>query len=176
MKTLSMLAIATMIALGSFGQIAAADDPEPMQHGGGHGKGGGERECKMHEMMEQHMMSMREHWTGEHKGYAEVVLRHTEALKLSDEQIGKITRIHRENQEKIESIGKKLHESMKAAHEAFLNPSSDEATIRKTAQEHTAAFNELLETALKSRNAINALLTPEQLQKLKSLKEQKEEH
>ena len=45
---------------------------------------------------------------------------------------------------------------------AFLNPEADEASIRKEAKEHAAV--------LKDRAAVNAVLTPEQLKPLKSLK------
>lgn len=99
-----------------------------------------------------------------------MVLKYATELKLTDEQIGKITRIHQANQEKMEKLGPKLHETLKTTHEIFLNPSSDEAAIRKAAKEHATAFDELVETGLKSRNEINAVLTPEQLKLLQSKK------
>jgi len=52
----------------------------------------------------------------------------------------------------------------------LLNPASDEAAIRKTAKEHTNLFNEVVETALKSRNEVNAVLTPDQLKQLQTKK------
>lgn len=167
MNKLSALSISSILALASFSPIAPAVEAEHAGHGGQPQAMGGMHGGNMHEMMMEHMQAMH---GAKHKGYAEVVLRYTDQLKLSDEQIGKITRIHQDNQQKIEEIGKKLRESMKRAHELFLNPASDEATIRKAAKEHTAVFDELVETALKSRNAINAILTPEQLNQLKSLK------
>lgn len=171
MKTLAVTTFAALISLGSFSSGSFAADSEHAQHesqsqSAGEGMQGG----AMHAKMMQHMMMMHEKAESGHKGYAEIVLQHIDELKLTDEQIGKITRIHQQNQQKITDIVKRAKESMTAAHSAFLNPAADEASIRKAAQEHTAAFNELVETALKSRNAINALLTPEQLQKLKTLK------
>lgn len=105
-----------------------------------------------------------------HESYGDVVLRHIDTLKLNDEQVGRIERIHRENQARIEEIAKTLRETRHAAYQHFLNPASDEAAVRKAAKEHTAAFEELVETALKSRAAINAVLTPDQANQLKSLK------
>ncbi|MDD5036262.1 MAG: Spy/CpxP family protein refolding chaperone [Methylococcaceae bacterium] len=167
MKKLSAISIASMIALGAFASsLPAAEDPhaghggKPQEMPGGPGGG-------MHEMM-KHMEAMREHEAREHQGYAEVVLRYTNELKLSDEQIGKITRLHQANQQKVEEIGKKIREGMKTAHEVFLNPASDEAAIRNAAKAHSAAFDELIETVLKARSEINAVLTPEQLKLLKS--------
>jgi protein CpxP len=169
MKTLAATCFTLFISLGSLSHGALAAESEHAQHQNlsqstseGMMQGGA-----MHAKMMQHMM-MREE--ADHKGYAEIVLQHIQELKLTDEQIGKITRIHQDNQQKVAEIGKRVKESIKAAHSIFLDPAADEAAIRKAAQEHTTAFNELVETALKSRNAINAVLTPEQLQKLKSLK------
>jgi Spy/CpxP family protein refolding chaperone len=107
---------------------------------------------------------------GRHESYGDVVLRHADDLKLSDEQIGKIVRIHQDNQRKIKDIGRRLRETRNSAYALFLNPGSDEAAIRKAAKDHTAAFDELVETALKTRAAINAILTPDQSNQLKSFK------
>ena len=104
------------------------------------------------------------------ESYGDVVLRHMDVLKLSDEQIGRILRIHEENQRKIKELGRKLRELRKFAYELFLNPASDEPAIRKVGKDHNAAFDELVDTALKSRAAINAVLSPEQLSQLKSRK------
>ncbi len=173
MNRLSSLTFAVLIALGSFAQTAsAAEDPhaahaaqgiQPQQDGGGQAGG-------MHDMMMQHMQAMREHGRKEQKSYADIVLQFADDLKLSDEQIGKITRIHQAAQKNMEELGPKMHESLKATHEVFLNPASDEAAIRKTAKEHTSLFNELVETAMKSRNEINAVLTPDQLKQLQTKK------
>ncbi len=182
MNRLSILA--AMIFLGALAQTAQAVDdphaahaasqaqqggqpPEGMAHGGGmQGMMGG----GMHDMMMQHMQAMREHGRAEHKGYADVVLKFADELKLSDEQVGKISRIHMANQKKMMELGPKLHETLKAAHEVYLNPASDEAAIRKAAKAHNAVFDELVETALKTRSEINAILTPEQLKQLQSKK------
>ena len=174
MSRLFPLTFAVLIALSSLAQTAsAAEDPhaahaaaqgmQPQQGGGGHAGG-------MGEMMMQHMQAMREHGRKEQKGYADIVLQYANDLKLSDEQIGKITRIHQAAQKSMEELGPKMHDSLKATHEVFLNPASDEAAIRKTAKEHTSLFNELVETALKSRNEINAVLTTDQLKQLQAKK------
>jgi len=186
MKKTPALLTAAVLVLASFSPMVPAVEAEHAGHGGqsqemegmqgggmhaGHGgqsqEMGGMRGGGMHEMMMEHMQEMH---GARHKSYAQVVLEHTDELKLSDEQIGKITRIHQETQRKVDEINKKLHETMRKAHETFLNPASDEEAIRKAAKEHAAAFDELVDTTLKARNAINAILTPEQLQKLKSLK------
>jgi Spy/CpxP family protein refolding chaperone len=152
MKSLPVYSIVAALAWGSaIAQPPGGPPPDDMRGG----------------MMREHMRQM---YHERHKGYAEVVLKHLGDLKLSDEQVGKITRIHQDNQAALETLGKKLRDSMRSAHELYLNPSSDEASIRKAAKEHNAAVDELVETALKSRNAINAVLTADQLQKLQTYK------
>ena len=71
---------------------------------------------------------------------------------------------------RIQGINKKLHDATRWAHRMFLDPAKDEAAIRQAARAHTAAFDELLETALKTRRDINAVLTAEQQARLSSLK------
>jgi len=169
MKAPAAICFTLFLCAGSISLPAVAAAPDHTQHQNQSTAPEGMQGGAMHGKMTQHTM-MREQAEGDHKGYSEVVLQHTQELKLTDEQIGKITRIHQESQQKVAAIAIRVKESMKAAHSLFLNPSADEAAIRKAAQEHSTAFNELVETTLKARNAINAVLTPEQLQKLKSLK------
>ncbi len=172
MNRLSLLSFAAMIALGSFAQATSAvEDPHAAKAAAQGGQpGGGEHEGGMHGMMMQHMQAMREHGRKEHKSYADVVLKYSDELKLSDEQIGKITRIHQGTQQKMEELGPKLQESLRAAHEVFLNPVSDEVAIRKAAKEHAIVFDQLVETGLKSRSEINAVLTADQLKQLQTKK------
>lgn len=187
MKRMSALTIVAIFALGAAAQSAhGAEDPHAghaMQGGPGpqpgmggpqggpppqpgmEGHGGG-----MHDMMRQHMDMMRDHGKREHESYADVVLKFAGELKLSDAQIGKITRLHQANRQKMDELGPKMRESLKATHETFLNPAADEATIRKVAKEHSSVFDQLLETNLKARAEINAVLTTEQLKMLQSQK------
>ena len=168
MNTFSALTFAATLALSAAAQ--AVEDPHaghggPPPQPGMEGHGGG-----MHEMMRQHMGMMGEHGKKEHQGYSDVVLKFSNDLKLSDEQIGKITRIRQANQQKTEELGQKLHEGLKATHEIYLNPAADEAAIRKVAKQHSDAFDQLLETNLKSRAEINTVLTVEQLKALQAKK------
>ena len=101
-----------------------------------------------------------------HESYGDIVLRRLEGLGLSDEQAGKILKIHEANQSRIQKLDQQLHAATRAAHALFLNPAADVAAIRRTADEHTSAFNELVETALSTRETINTILTAEQRQKL----------
>jgi len=86
MNRYTALFFATMLALGASAQAAeppkaghatpgeTAAQPAPEGHGA---------------MMRQHMGMMREHGKREHQSYADVVLKFSDQLKLSDEQIGR---------------------------------------------------------------------------------------
>ena len=113
---------------------------------------------------------MEDEGPGRNESYGDVVLRHIDELKLTDEQAGKIARLHQANQQKIMNIGQRMREAKKSAYALFLNPTVDEAAIRQSAKSFTAAFDEMVDTALKTRQAINAVLTPEQAGKLATLK------
>jgi len=162
MKKLSASLTALVFVLTAWGSAKAAEPPStedlPQTMDSAHGS-------KLHRLLE----SLHERGPRAHESYGDVMLRHIDELKLSDEQIGKIVRIHQNNQQKIKEIGKRLRETQKSAYRLFLNPASDEAAVRKAAKDHAAAFDTLVDTAMNSRAAINAVLTPEQLNQLKSL-------
>jgi len=116
--------------------------------------------------------TLRERRPRSNESYGDVMLRHIDELGLSDEQIGKIVRIRQNNQQKAKEIAKKFRETQKSALRFLLNPATDEAAIRKAAKDHSVAFDALVDTAMRSRTAINAVLTPEQLNRLKSLRDE----
>ena len=105
-----------------------------------------------------------------HESYGDVILRHADELRLTDEQMGKIYRIHQANQHRIKGISQKVNDATAWAHEIFLDPSKDEAAIRQAAKAHSAAFDELLDTALRTRKDINAVLNTDQLARLPAMK------
>jgi periplasmic protein CpxP/Spy len=101
------------------------------------------------------------------------VLMHAEALKLSDEQLGKIVRIEMRHQKAHQDLMERLHKSMMSARKGLMDPSAEEAGIRKASKDHAEAFEAMIEDALKERSEVNAILTPEQRDQLKSLKKEK---
>jgi Spy/CpxP family protein refolding chaperone len=159
MKKLLKLLTISSLAGSLMSPFAVAESLSGVQaegHDGGFG---------FHKLMER----MVDEGIRSHESYGDVILRHAEELQLSDEQIGKIYRIHQANQQRIMGISKKLRDATEWAHGIFLDPSKDEASIRQTAKAHNAAFDELLDTALKTRKDINAILTADQLAKLPTL-------
>lgn len=57
---------------------------------------------ELHKLFER----VHEGGTRAHKSYGDVMLHHIDELKLSDDQIGKIVRIHRDNQQKSRKLPK----------------------------------------------------------------------
>lgn len=106
-----------------------------------------------------------------HHSYAHNVVRQAEALGLSDEQLGKIVRIHlKEDPKAHDHLKKKMKESMKAFRKAVAQPAVDEETLRKLGQEHIDSFNEMVAHHIEERKAVRSILTPEQVEKLKDIK------
>ena len=142
-----------------------------VEHERGHG--GGDQMPKVMERMQKRKRGMHGGMMHRMKDYAHTVLMHAEALKLSDEQLGKIVRIKMRHQKAHQDLMERLHKSMMSAREGMMDPSAEEAGIRKAGKEHAEAFEAMIEDAVKERNEVNAVLTPEQRDQLKSLKKEK---
>ena len=91
-------------------------------------------------------------------------------LNLSDAQLGRFIRLHQKNSQEHKQSKKKIHQGMKSLHHAGMKPSTDDATLRKLGNEHVEAFNAMLEQHIKNRNVVNAILTAEQREQLKTMK------
>ena len=101
--------------------------------------------------------------------YANMIATHADELNLSDAQLGRFVRLHQKNSQENKQFKKKIHQGMKSLHHAGMKPSTDDATLRKLGNEHVEAFNAMLEQHIKSRNVVNAILTAEQREKLKTM-------
>ncbi len=104
------------------------------------------------------------------KSYGEIVLEQTEALDLTDEQLGKIMRIQMANKKPRKELLDQPHKSMKKALKALRDPAADEASIRKAGATHTTDFDVFIEAEIKVRNKIDAVLTTKQRMTLKATK------
>ena len=104
------------------------------------------------------------------KSYGDVVVEQSDALNLTDEQIGKIVRIQMTNKKTRKKLLNQPHKSMKKAFKELRNPAADAALIRKAGTAHTADFDAFIEAELTIRNKIDAVLTTKQRAKLKSIK------
>jgi hypothetical protein len=108
--------------------------------------------------------------------YAHMIIPHADALKLSDEQLGKITRQHLKHKKEHEKLKQKLHKSMKEFHSKSMQPSASDAQVLNLSKELTAAFNEMIEYHIKERQAVQAILSDEQKNQLNTLKLKHEDH
>ncbi len=131
--------------------------------GGGHGKDKGEND--------KHGDTKK----GGHD-YAHMVLSHTDALKLSDEQLGKIVRLHLKNEKEHEQLKEKLKESMQAFKKESMKPSTSDAHLHKLGKDHTDAFNAMVEYHIKERQAIHAVLSEDQKKQLHAMKIDHDSH
>jgi Spy/CpxP family protein refolding chaperone len=109
--------------------------------------------------------------------YAHNIAIQAEVLGLSDEQLGKIVRLHLKEDHKAHGLLKKnMKKSMKAFRKAVAQPAIDEATLRKLGQEYLDSFNEMINYHVEERKVILSILTPEQIEKLKEIKTEQKEH
>lgn len=119
--------------------------------------------------LRKHLESLQEGATRAYESYGDAMLSHIDELSLSNEQIGQIKRIHQSNQQEIKELGKRLRDSQRSLYRLYLNPANDGDAIRTAAIDHVAIFDILVDTALRARAEINAVLTPEQFKQLKAL-------
>lgn len=119
--------------------------------------------------LRKHLESLQEGATRAYESYGDAMLRHIDELSLSNEQIGQIKRIHQSNQQEIKELGKRLRESQRSLYRLYLNPANDGDAIRTAASDHVAIFDILVDTALRARAEINAVLTPGQFKQVKAL-------
>lgn len=108
--------------------------------------------------------------------YAHMVISHSDTLNLSDEQLGKIVRLHLEHKQEHEQLKKKLKKSMKAFKKESMEPSTSDANLRELGKNQANAFNAMIEHHIKERHEIHAVLTAEQTDRLKTIKMHHEEH
>jgi len=102
--------------------------------------------------------------------YAHMVISHTDALKLSNEQLGKIVRLHLKNEKEHEQLKEKLKESMQAFKKESMKPSTTDARLHKLGKDHTDAFNAMVEHHIKERQTIHAILSEDQKKQLNTMK------
>lgn len=165
----------TSIRQGAAGKLIVAD---AHQHRGDHqskkeGKGEQNQGHAGHSGGHKHKHGGSKH--GGHKhghqhSHAHNIILHAEVLDLSDEQIGKIVRLHLKDTQEHDRIKQKMREGMKAFRKAIVQPATDDATLRKLGQAHIDDFNTMIKHHLEERKAVNEILTPEQFEKLKTLK------
>jgi len=101
--------------------------------------------------------------------YAQMITSHADALELTDEQLGKITRLSMKATKDHKEIKQKLLKGMKAFHKASMKPDTDIASLRRLGEEHVAIFNEIVEQHISERQAVHNTLTTDQMNKLNTM-------
>lgn len=108
--------------------------------------------------------------------YAHMIIFHADELKLSDEQLGKITRLHLKHKQEHGQLKQKLHKSMKTFKKESMQPSTTDAQLRNLGKEFTNVVNEMVEYHIKERQLVHAVLSDEQKNQLKSMKMEHDAH
>ena len=150
-------------------EIIVAHSAQYKGHKSGHAKHYKEKSCHHNKEAHRKNHSKKAHKHGGGHSYANLIATHADELNLSDAQLGRFVRLHQKNSQERKQFKKKIHQGMKSLHHAGMKPSTDDATLRKLGNEHVEAFNAMLEQHIKSRNVVNAILTAEQREKLKTM-------
>ncbi|AKH38440.1 MULTISPECIES: Spy/CpxP family protein refolding chaperone [Nitrosomonas] len=108
--------------------------------------------------------------------YAHMIISHADALKLTDEQLGKITRLHLKNEQEHGQLKQKLRKNMKALKKESMKLDTSDTEVRNLGKQLTAAFNEMIEFHIKERQAIQAILSDDQKNQLKTMKMEHNPH
>ena len=108
--------------------------------------------------------------------YAHMIASHADALELTDEQLGKITRLEMHDTEAHKKTKQEVQKSMKAFHKASMKPGTNDAMLRKLGTEHVDEFNEMVDQHIRERKAVHDVLTADQIEKLKTMKMSHDEH
>ncbi len=108
--------------------------------------------------------------------YAHMVISHTDKLKLSNEQLGKIVRLHLKYKQEHKQLKEKLKKNMKAFKKESIKPNTSDARLHQLGKDHTDAFNAMVEQLIKERNAIDAVLSNDQKKQLDTMKMDHGEH
>lgn len=127
----------------------------------GHSK---EKEGKENHDKKGHEMKKASH------DYAHLIIAHAETLKLSDEQLGKIVRLHLKYEHEHEQLKDKLKKSMKRFKKESMNPGATDALLLRLGKDHTDTFNTMVDFHIKERKNIHLLLSEAQKKLLETLK------
>ncbi len=147
----------------------------------GNGQGGGHKEEKKGDhgkegKSDKHGGKKSGDMKKDEHDYAHMIISHTDTLKLSDEQLGKIVRLHLKHKQEHEQLKKKLKKNMKAFKKESMKPNTSDAQLQQLGKDHTDAFNAMVEHHIKERHAINAVLSNDQKQQLDTMKMDHDDH
>lgn len=139
------------------------------EHDGGHGKKGGDHGADKEKGKKHGDKKSGDKQKGK-PDYAHMIISHTDELKLTDEQLGKIVRLHLKHDEAHETVKHALQDSMKAFKKESLNPAASDDQLRDLSKAVTTAFNKMAEHHIKERQTLHAVLTEAQKNQLASMK------
>tara|TARA_Y100001936_G_C16091385_1_gene686504 strand:- start:3407 stop:4006 length:600 start_codon:yes stop_codon:yes gene_type:complete len=110
------------------------------------------------------------------KSYAHMVAMHADKLNLSDNQLGRLIRLHKKHSNEYKKIKKKIYRNLKILNYSGMSFGADELFLRTLGDEHLNIFKSLLDQHIRNRKVINTILTDEQKNQLKKMKIDSDKH
>ena len=102
--------------------------------------------------------------------YAHMIIFHADELKLTNDQLGRLVRLHLKHEKEHKKIKEKLKESMHAFKKAKMDPSSTDEQLANLGKDHANAFNAMVEHHIQERRAIHNVLSADQKSQLNTIK------
>lgn len=102
--------------------------------------------------------------------YAHMIIFHADELKLTNDQLGRLVRLHLKHEKEHKKIKEKLKESMHDFMKAKMDPSSTDEQLLSVGKDHANAFNAMVEHHIQERRAIHSVLSADQKSQLNIIK------
>ena len=134
-------------------------------------------EAKRNDQLNQHAIdknkTSKKHQHGmmeDKHDYAHMIIFHADELKLTNDQLGRLVRLHLKHEKEHKKIKEKLKESMHDFMKAKMDPSSTDEQLLSLGKDHANAFNAMVEHHILERRAIHSVLSADQRSQLNMIK------
>jgi Spy/CpxP family protein refolding chaperone len=134
----------------------------------------GQRPERREENKSNRLRSMPHRWGQDPQDTVQMMMRALRQLDLTDEQTEKIREIHKASQESLDNAREAYELALQALNQAA-TPGADEKSIRTAATKVGTALGDMMVLRSQITAKMRGVLTPEQIKKLDSLKEEAQE-
>ncbi len=106
---------------------------------------------------------------GRMMGMAHPILMNADELGLTDEQVGRITRLQRRNAQSHQTMMQTMHGAMMQIRMALMNPKATDADVKRAGKAYQDAFEKTVQAQWEEREAILKVLTAPQRKKFEAM-------
>lgn len=107
---------------------------------------------------------------GGHHDYAHMIIFNADTLKLSNEQLGEIVRLHLKHKKEHKQLKASIKENMMAFKKETTTLGSSDNQLKKRGEAFAGALDAMINFHVQERKALHAILTAEQIKQLDTIK------